>query len=138
MDTSYAKHFGATDLDGVLKRLGSNPHACARLLETLGPINGASAVDMIRLGELTGDVSDSVHEFFSDEIQNEAEDVWSGTIYDPDDEDNPDTIFPLGIREYCGVFFVWALEYDNQGYFVSREDALQFLMGNWANVREDV
>ncbi len=38
MDTFYAKNFGATDLTGVLKQLGSNHHACTRLLESLGPI----------------------------------------------------------------------------------------------------
>tara|TARA_B100000795_G_scaffold219864_1_gene174259 strand:- start:290 stop:418 length:129 start_codon:yes stop_codon:yes gene_type:complete len=36
MDAYYAKKFGATDLTGVLKQLGSNRHACARLLANLG------------------------------------------------------------------------------------------------------
>jgi hypothetical protein len=36
MDTFYAKKFGATDLTGVLKQLGSDHHACARLLGNLG------------------------------------------------------------------------------------------------------
>ena len=129
MDTFYAKNFGATDLTGVLKQLGSNRHACARLLEILGPIDGVSAVEMINLSELTGDLGDSVHDFFSDEIENEAEDVWSGTLYDPVDEENVDTHFPIGISEYCGVFFVGALEYDNAGYFLSRKDAMQYVMG---------
>jgi hypothetical protein len=92
---------------------------------------------MIRRGELTGNVGDNVNDFFLDEIANEAEVVWSGTIYDPEDEDNPDTNYPVGIRGYCGVFFVWALDYDDSGYFLSREDALQYVTGNWDNVRED-
>ena len=130
MDTFYAKNFGATDLSGeVLKRLGSNRHACARLLESLGPIDGVSAVEMINLGELAGDVGDSVYDFFLDEIENEAETIWSGTVCDPDDQENPDTNFPIGVSEYCGVFFVWALEYDNAGYFLSQKDAMQYLMG---------
>jgi hypothetical protein len=137
MDTEFSKHFGATDLIGVLKRLGNSKQACDRILEALGAVDGASAVEMIRHGELVGDVGDSVHDFFLDEIENEAEDVWSGTLYDPEDEDNPDTNYPVGIREYCGVFFVWALECDNAGYFLSREDALQYVIGNWDNVRED-
>ena len=70
MDTFYAKNFGATDLSGeVLKRLSNNSHACARLLESLGPIDGVSAVEMIKLGKLTGDVGDCAHDFFSDEIE---------------------------------------------------------------------
>ena len=129
MDTSSAKNFGATDLTGVLKRLGSNRHACARLLESLGPIDGVSAVEMSKLGKLTGDVGDCAHDFFSDEIENEAETIWSGTVCDPDDQENSDTNFPIGVSEYCGVFFVWALEYDNAGYFLSQKDAMQYLMG---------
>ena len=130
MDTFYAKNFGATDLSGeVLKRLGSNRHACARLLEILGPIDGVSAVEMIKFGELAGDVGDRVHDFFSDEIDNEAETIWSGTACDPDDQENSDTNFPIGVSEYCGVFFVWALEYDNAGYFLSQKDAMQYIMG---------
>jgi len=129
MDTSSAKNFGATDLSGVLKKLGSNRHACARLLESLGPIDGVSAVEMSKLGKLTGDVGDCAHDFFSDEIENEAETIWSGTVCDPDDQENSDTNFPIGVSEYCGVFFVWALEYDNAGYFLSQKDAMQYLMG---------
>ena len=129
MDTFSVKSFGATDLTGILKQLGSNRHACARLLESLGPIDGASAVEMINLSELAGDVGDSVHDFFSDEIENEAETIWSGTVCDPDDQENSDTNFPIGVSEYCGVFFVWALEYDNAGYFLSQKDAMQYLMG---------
>ena len=129
MDTSSAKNFGATDLTGVLKKLGSNRHACARLLESLGPIDGVSAVEMSKLGKLTGDVGDCAHDFFSDEIENEAETIWSGTVCDPDDQENSDTNFPIGVSEYCGVFFVWALEYDNAGYFLSQKDAMQYLMG---------
>jgi len=129
MDTFYAKNFGATDLSGVLKKLGSNRHACARLLESLGPIDGVSAVEMIKLGELAGDVGDSVYDFFLDEIENEAETIWSGTVCDPDDQENSDTNFPIGVSEYYGVFFVWALEYDNAGYFLSQKDAMQYIMG---------
>ena len=129
MDTFYAKNFRATDLSGeVLKRLGSNRHACARLLESLGPIDGVSAVEMIKLGTLTGDVGDCVHDFFSDEIENEAEDVWSGTLYDPVDEENVDTHFPIGISEYCGVCFVRNFDHENAGYFLSRIDALEYVM----------
>ena len=137
MDTEFAKHFGATDLVGVLKRLSKCKRACDRVLETFGPVNGASAVEMMRRGELVGDVGDAVHDFFGDEIENEAEDVWSGTLYDPDDEDDPNTNYPVGIREYCGVFFVWALEVDNAGYFLAREEALRYVTFNWDNVRED-
>ena len=137
MDTEFAKNYGATDLNGILKRLSNSEYVCDRLLEALGPVDGASALEMIRRGKLIGNVGDGLHDFFLDEIENEAEDVWSGTLYDPDDEDNPDKNYPVIIREYCGVFFVWALEYGNAGYFLTRDGALQYVKGNWENVRED-
>ena len=84
MDTSYAQKFGATDLIGVLRQLGSNSHACSSLLESIGAIDGVSAVEMITLDELTGDVVDSVHDFLLDEIENKAEETWTGTLYDRD------------------------------------------------------
>ena len=120
MDTFYAKNFGATDLSGVLKKLGINRYACARLLESLGPIDGVSAVEMIKLGELTGDVGDSVLDFFLNEIENLSEEIQSMDIYDPDGEDWPDC--PLGIHEYCGVFS-YLFSYEIVGLTLSEEEA---------------
>ncbi|RLK51353.1 hypothetical protein DFR31_1289 [Alkalispirillum mobile] len=136
MDTEFAKDFGARELTGVLERLSTSSHACERLLSALGPANGPLAVNMIRCGELVGEVGDGVHDFFVDEIENEAEDVWAGMIL-AGEEDNPETNYPVLIKEYCGVFFVSALEHESAGYFLSLEDALGYVECNWDRVRED-
>ena len=136
MNSESAKHFGATDFNGVVTQLSKSECALSRLSDALGPIDGPIAIEMMCRGELVGGVGDTTYDFFLDDIENEAEIVWSGTTYDQDDEDNPDSRYPVGISEYCGVFFVWALEYENAGYFLSREDALQYVEGNWDNVRE--
>ena len=65
---------------------------------------------------------------FRTRLKNEAEDVWSGTLYDPVDEENVDTHFPIGISEYCGVCFVRNFDHENAGYFLSRIDALEYVM----------
>ena len=115
-------NLNATDLSGeILKRLGSNRHACARLLKNFGPIDGVSAVEMIKLGELTGDVGDSVLDFFLNEIAHFSKEIQSMGISDPDsDEDWSD--FPLGIHEYCGVFS-YLFSYEIVGLTLSEEEA---------------
>ena len=80
-------------------------------------------------------MGDGVHDHFSDEIMNEAKTVWEGELHDPEN-DNPDTIFPIGINEYEGVFYVWALEYDDIGYFLSKDAAVNYADSNWENIRE--
>ena len=116
------KSLGAADLSGeILKRLGSNRHACARLLKNFGPTDGVSAVKMIKLGELTGDVGDSVLDFFLNEIENLSEEIQSMDIYDPDGEDWPDC--PLGIHDYCGVFS-YSFANEIVGLTLSEEEAL--------------
>lgn len=137
MDTTFAKHFGASEMEGILKVLGKSEHACARLQSALEPEDRTAGIEMLRRGELIGSTGAFIHDFFLDEIENEARDVWSGTLFNPEDEHNPDTSYPVGIREYCGVYFVWALEHDNAGYFLSRDEALFYVMGNWSHVRED-
>ena len=137
MDTKYAEVFGATNLGGILMTLGSCDYVCERLIESLGPIEGAQAVEMLRKGELVGDIGDNAHDFIVDEIENQAEHVWTGCLYDPNDEENPDGHCPISIREYCRVFFVDAVELDNAGYFLSREDAMNYIASNWEYVRED-
>ena len=137
MDTSFAKSFGAVELIGTFPVLARSKHARARLLRAVGKTRHNAAVEMLRTGCLEGRLGAELHDFFSDEIQNEARVVWSGLIFDPEDKDNVDGQFPVCIREYEGIYFVWALEYDPQGYFLSRDEAHSFVHLNWDNVREE-
>lgn len=138
MDTDSADYYGAVELTGVLDKLAKSEFARKRVLEEFGATDGAVANDMIHRGDLTGVLGDRVHDFFADEIENEATAIWSGVIFDPDDEGNVDSEFPVGISEYCGVFFAWSLESDNAGYFLTLEDARGYVFSNWDNVRENI
>ncbi len=132
MDTSQ----GDVDLEATLIKLACSKRACARLNAEFGPALGKSAIAMLNSGTLDGDLGAHIHDFFTDEIQNEAAPVWKAEMYDPDDDDNPDKIFPLTILEYEGVYFLHALEYDPQGYFLSLRSAKSFALSNWDNIRE--
>ena len=132
-------NLNATDLSGeILKRLGSNRHACARLLKNFGPIDGVSAVEMIKLGELTGDVGDSVLDFFLSEIVYFSKEIESWDIDHPDGEDWSN--FPLGIHEYCGVFSysfaneIVGLTHWDVGLTLSEEEARDALEQYWPEV----
>ena len=137
MDTSFAVDYGATELSGVLTTLAESEKACACLRDFLEPEFQEAAIEMLKRGRLDGTLGDRIHDYLTLAIGNDAVDVWSGRTFDPDDEENTDAVFPIGIREYCGVFFVWSPECENAGYFLSKEDALQFLEINWENVRKN-
>ena len=91
---------------------------------------------MLRSGKVQGDLGNEIYDFFLDEIESKYKSVWQGELYDPEEPDNPDRIYPIGINEYEGVFYVWALEYDNAGYFLSEEAACNYAFKNWYNIRE--
>lgn len=136
MNTSFAKSFGAVELQDILPLLAKSERACDALRDSLGSDRGSLAVEMFRSRKAEGDLENEIYDFFLDEIENEAEPVWEGELYDPEDPENPDGIYPIGINEYEGVFYVWALEYDNAGYFLSEEAASNYAFMNWDNIRE--
>ena len=106
MDTSFAKNFGAVELISTLPVLARSKHACARLKKAVGKERGDAAVEMLKGARLEGSLGAEIHDFLLDEIANEARVVWSGLIFNPEDEDNVDLPFPVGIREYEGIYFV--------------------------------
>ena len=127
-----------TDLVGILKVLVNSKRACARLQHAVEPELGAAAVTMLRRGELEGSIGDRIHDLFYEKFHcdnGEVKEVWLGTTYDPYDEDNPETNFRVTIREYCGVFVVQTVEYDDV-YFLSKKAALSYIMNNGVAVRK--
>lgn len=85
---------------------------------------------MMRTGKLSGEVGDDLHDFFIDAIVNDSSTAWSGLINSSGED------WPIKVQEYFGVFYVWAMEYDNVGYFLSREDALSYVFSEGWEVRE--
>ena len=83
---------------------------------------------MMRKGKLTGALGIDVHDYLVDEIGNESRTVWNGLI--PATHDT----YPVDVNEYAGVFYVWAMEYDDVGYFLSLDAAKGYVYGNWEGV----
>jgi len=81
---------------------------------------------MLAAGEMTGDLGDAVQDFLTDTVVNDARPVWDGHTFDPNDPFNAERHFPVNVMEYEGVFFVYALEFDNAGYFTSLQDARSY------------
>jgi hypothetical protein len=99
-----------------------------------------SVMAMMKAGNLEGAFGDEVYDFLDDEIENEAQTAWSGSVGGSDEgKDNAvDDSRLVEIREYEGIYFVWALEEDPVGYFLNHEDAKSYVVLNWmGDVRED-
>jgi hypothetical protein len=133
MKTTYGKEYGAVDLWAILPVLAKSERACEALRNSLGCDRGSIAVEMLRSGKVVGDTGNEIHDFFLDEIVNESKSVWEGKLYNPDD---PDWVYSIGINEYEGVFYVWAVDYDTVGYFLSEKAACDYAYMNWDFIRE--
>lgn len=117
--------------ESVLPTLAKSAYAREAVTKFLGQKNSHSALGMVISGKLSGALGDQVHDFFADEIENEAVNVWRGIRRVEDEE------YGFGVQEYGGVFFVTAIEYDSVGYFVSLADALSYIHSNWDDVEEE-
>jgi hypothetical protein len=133
MDTD--EEFGAVELDGVLPILAKSKRACHALEKALGGKRGKKAVEMLRSGTLEGELGDDIHVHFLEELENEAESVWTGEVYQPDDPDNDDCIFSVRIMEYEGVFYVSGPEFERAGYFLSEKAAHKYVRWCGRNIR---
>jgi len=124
----------------AIKVLGKSQRACERLAEGLGGERGRIAATIMSWGkgfpESHYDLEEDVCNFFCEDIYDMVEPVWEGTICNPYDKENQDQWYPVQVCEYEGVFFVWALESDPEGYFLNFESAKQYAMWNWDCVIE--
>ena len=82
-------------------------------------------VSMMRDGAFSGSAGDDLENFLVDAVVNDSEIAWSGFI--KGSEDN----YPVGIRSYHGVYYVWALEENDVGYFLDFESAKWYVEWNW-------
>lgn len=85
---------------------------------------------MMLEGRFSGDSGDDLHDFLLDAIVNDSTTAWSGLINSGDED------WPINVQEYFGVFYVWSMEYDNVGYFLSKEDALSYVFSEGWDVRK--
>jgi hypothetical protein len=101
----------AVPLDEVLSILAKSTRVESRLRTTFGLKESELALEMLRQAKLAGDLGASVHDFLSDEIANEAEEVL--TLY----ARGSFGAYPVSVMGYEGAFFVQAPEFDD---FISK------------------
>jgi hypothetical protein len=118
------------DLEGALTKLAESEALEYILAKEFGRPVAQAMRTMMRTGKLSGEVGDDLHDFFIDAIVNDSSTAWSGLINSSGED------WLIKVQEYFGVFYVWAMEYDNVGYFLSREDALSYVFSEGWEVRE--
>ena len=93
--------------------------------KVLAKSRAVQALMLMKLGTLDGDLGADIHDLLVDAIRNDAKVVWSGLIRQPHDD------YPIQVNEFHGVFWVWAMEYDPVGYFLSKQDAVSYARSSW-------
>lgn len=123
-----ARH-GTVTLEAAGPVLARSRAVRATLRNTLNEPDVSAALAMLKSGSLVGDLGAEVHDQLADAIGNESKVVWEGSI--PGSEFD----FPVQVKSFGGVFYVWAMEYDDVGYFLSREAAVDYIRASWDGVR---
>ena len=117
---------GCVELGEACKVLAKSRVVQALVKATFGPEKSKQALQLMRAGNLEGDLGAEIHDLLTDTIQNDAEVIWSGVISQPHDD------YPVNVNRYHGVLWVWAMEYDPVGYFLDEDAAVSYARFNWA------
>jgi hypothetical protein len=117
------------DLAAACKVLARSAAVKASVRAKVGEQDYPAALSLMKAGSLESDLGATLHDFLTDEIRNEATEVWSGVIRQPHDN------YPITVNGLHGVYWVWAMEYDPVGYFLNKRNASSFARSNWENVR---
>jgi hypothetical protein len=129
MDKGFSSD--TVDLAEACKVLAKSRSVQAYLKEEVGSAHYREALQMMKSGNLTGELGASVHDLLANMIDSDADTVWSGFIYQDHDK------WTVRVNECHGVFWVWAVESDPVGYFLDKAAAISFARTNWGKVDED-
>lgn len=111
----------------AVAKLSKSKGALEDLEKFLGTERMAEAVKAMQFGELERGIGADVHDFFLDQIHNEATPVWSGRIVRSKEEGQ----VPIMILKYHGVYFVQIFDSDDLKYFSSLAGAREALEFDW-------
>ncbi|MEN6620137.1 MAG: hypothetical protein ABFD50_01100 [Smithella sp.] len=131
---------GTVTLDKALPVLVKNEELCNILQGKFGSSKADLMISMMKNGSFTGNIGDELYDFLNDNIYNESKNVWSGIILkcdriELDDPERDDTYdYPVDICCYYGIYYVWALDYDETGFFLDFDSAKSFVFTEWDNV----
>ncbi len=112
-------------LDAASKVLAKSRAVQSLVKKSVGADRFSDALTLMKAGMLEGDLGADIHDLLADAIRNDAKVVWSDVIRQPHDD------YPIQVNEFHGVFWVWAMEYDPVGYFLSKQDAVAYARSNW-------
>lgn len=125
------RHSRALTLSEIMPRMANHPDV-ERLLTNELPLHPlTNLLALMRLGQTEGVVGADLHDTMIDAIVNEAQTVWHGTRETEDDS------YGFEVAEFGGAFIVRATELDDVGYFVSRDDAIRYIIAEYRDVTED-
>jgi len=108
------------------------------LNQEFGLSKAKSMFSMMEKGVFSGVAGADLHDFLIDNIVNESEELWRGLILTTANEDDHDHNYPVGINYYHGVYYVWATDYDETGYFLKFEDAKRFIFSEWLDPIKEI
>ncbi len=132
MSSKFDFSYGQKDLEEVLNVLRKSKRA----IEALSSNSGEELAKKFSSQTESSEEFDDIYNFFVDEICNEAVEVWSGELVEFDSYSDEEVYYPIGIKEYECIYFVWALEYDDIGYWLDEKSALSYAQLNWDNIRD--
>jgi hypothetical protein len=118
--------YGCVELGEACKVLAKKRAVQALIKATVGPEKSKQALQLMKTGNLEGELGAVIHDLLTDTIRNDANVVWSGVIRQPHDD------YPVYVHGYHGVFWVWAMEYDPVGYFLVESAAIAYARRYWA------
>lgn len=117
-----AQRFGAVNLTTASRQLITRAAVQDRVACDL-QISDLTIFSSVRPNQSNGDDWSIVEDYLNDLIANESTPVWASVIHASADD------FSVSILEFQGVYTVWTPEHDPVGYFLSKDDALQYVFG---------
>jgi hypothetical protein len=114
----------------ALPLLAKSKRVKDRLREVFDRAGQRALLRKMRERDTADEAGAEAHDFLLDEIGNHYDVVWNGVIPTEDDE------YPVQIKRYEGVYLVWAMEYDDEGYFLCYADAKDYVDSNWPEAIE--
>ncbi|GAB3775326.1 hypothetical protein GCM10028796_51030 [Ramlibacter monticola] len=121
---------GDVDLQAAMPILATHKAALDAVRRRFRGAGYMQAVRMMTAGRFEGELGADLHDFLTDTIMNGGIGVWCGLIDQGHDK------YSVTVYEYCGLYWVHALEYDPIGYFRSGDAAIEYVMSAWDDVEE--
>jgi hypothetical protein len=123
IESSYlAQQFGAVSLNTASRQLITRAAIQQRVARDL-QISNVTVFSSAPPSQSDDDDWSVVEDYLNDLIANESTPVWESVIHSSADD------FSVAILEFVGIYTVWTPEHDPVGYFLSKDDALQYVFG---------